>query len=147
MKKKKYSAERAITRFLIGSHYVFDVRDPLSELPEITNTGYGHSNPVSRMLMKKNIRQLHGIFDVKQLKWKSTIEVEFFDGKEVYVRKAEIVWFGLLKGCEGEYQQTIEEIFEKSNMKHYVMTHVKAEVIGLSDIQDSDFTITKGEAA
>jgi len=27
------------------------------------------------------------------------------------------------------------------------MTHVKAEVIGLSEIKDSDFTIKKSEAA
>jgi len=145
--KKKYSAEKSIMRFLIGSHYVFDVHDPLGELPEITNTGYGHANSVNRALMKGKLKLLHDIFDKKRLKWRSLIEIEFYDGKQVYVRKAEIVWFGLLKDCEGEYQQTIEEIFEVSNMAHYRMTHVKAEVIGLSEIKDSDFTIKKSEAA
>lgn len=145
--RKKYSAEKSILRFLIGSHYVFDVRDPLSELPEITNTGYGHSNVVNRALMKGKLKLLHEVFDKKKLKWRSFIEMEFRNGKKVYTRQAEIVWFGLLKECEGAYQQTIEEIFEVSNMSHYVMTHVKAEVIGLSDIKDSDFTIKRSEAA
>lgn len=147
MKKKKYSQDKAISNFLIGSHFVFDVHDPLSELPEITNTGYGHSNPVKRVMMKSKLKFLHEFFDRKPLKWRSTIEVEFYDGKEVYARKAELVWFGYLRQAEGKYQQTIEEIFEKSKMDHYRMTHVKAEVIGLSEVKESDFTISKSEAA
>lgn len=147
MKKKKYSHDKAILRFLIGSFYSFDVRDPLGELPEISNTNYGHTNPIKRLSMKDCLKELHRVFDMRRLKWHSLIDVEFRTGKQVYSRQAEIVWFGLLRDCEGEYQKAIEDIFEVSNMDHYHMTHVKAEVIGLSDIKDSDFTIKKSEAA
>lgn len=147
MKKKKYSPDKAISRFLVGSYYLFDVRDPLGEHPEITNTSYGHTNTIKRLSMKDCMRELHHVFDTKRLKWRSLIDVEFRTGTQVYSRQAEIVWFGLLRDCEGEYQQAIEDIFSISNMDHYHMTHVKAEVIGFSEIKDSDFTISKSEAA
>lgn len=149
MKKrnKKYSQDKSISSFLVGSFYEFDVLDPLGEMPEITNTDYGHNNAIKAVMMKSNLKYLHQVFDVKRLKWKSVIDMQFHDGVKPYSRIAEIVWFGLLKQCEGEYQQTIEEIFSVSNMSHYRITHVTAEVIGMDQIKDSDFSISKSEAA
>jgi len=146
-KRKQYSKDKVMNTFLIGSHYSFDVADPLGELPAITNTAYGHLNPIKKIMMKKNIRQLHAVFDNRKLKWKATIVVEFRKDTKRYERHAEIVWFGLLRECEGEYQQAIEDIFTVSNMGHYVICHIKAEVIGVDQIKDSDFSISKQEAA
>lgn len=146
-KRKQYSKGKVIDTFLIGSFYTFDVADPLGELPAITTTNYGHLNPVKKVMMKKNIKQLHAIFDSRKLKWKATIVVAFAKGIEQYERHAEIVWFGLLRDCEGEYQQAIEDIFDISNMSHYVICHIKAEVIGVDQIKDSDFSISRKDAA
>jgi len=145
--QKKYIKSKKLISFLIGTYYKFDVLDPLSALPDITNTSYGHSNTIKAVMMKKNIIHLYSLFDSQRLKWKSTIDIEFQSGAKSYSRKAEIVWFGLLKECEGEYQQTIEDLFSIANMDHYVMCHITAEVIGLDAVKDSDFSISKAEAA
>lgn len=151
MKKrnKKYSPEKSISRFLIGSIYEFDVKDPLGEEPLITNTSFNHKNPINKLKMKGKLKQIHQILQTKKLKWRSRIEVQFYDGKEAYSRPAEMIWIGSFNGVEDEYQQAIEDIFNVSNMKHYLITQVKAEVIGFPNQIDSDndFTITKTEAA
>ena len=144
--KKKYSKERALTKFLVGSRYEFDVEDPLKDFPCITNTNYGHSNPIKAVMMYKNLTGLNKVFEVKRLKWKVTVNVEFRTEKEGYNRLTELVWFGLLHESEGQYQEAIEDIFARSNMDHYVICHIRAEVIGVNEIKDSDFSITKRQA-
>ena len=146
-KRKNFDKSKKLKPLLVGSHYTFDVRDPLGELPAITNTGYGHKNPISAVMMKQSIKSMHQIFDTHRLKWRASLVVEFRNESEVYERHAEIIWFGLLKDCEGEYQGAIESIFDKAKMNHYVICHIKAEVIGTSQIQESDFNIKKRDAA
>jgi len=146
-KRKHFNRSKKIKPLLVGSYYSFDVRDPLGEMPAITNTGYGHKNPISAIMMKQSIKGLHAIFDNQKLKWRSKIVVEFNSGSEIYERHAELVWVGLLRDCEGKYQEAIESIFDKSKMNHYVICHIKAEVVGVDKVTDSDFTIEKCDAA
>lgn len=146
-KKKKYSQDKSITKFLIGSFYQFDVYDPLGEQPVTTNESSGHKNPITRVLLKGKRKLLHQIVNTRNLKWRSQIRIEFRSSGATYERFAEIVWFGLLNQVEEKYQETVEQIFDASNMSHYVMTHVNAEIIGLDNIKDTDFTISKEDAA
>lgn len=146
-KNKKYSQDKSINKFLVGSFFQFDVYDPLGEQPVTTNELSGHKNPVTRVLLKGKRKLLHQIANTRKLKWRSQIRIEFRSSSAGYDRFAEIVWFGFLNQVEEKYQETIEQIFDASNMSHYVMTHVNAEIIGLSNIKDSDFSISKEDAA
>ena len=149
MKKKsrKHNPEKIVKSFLIGSFYEFDVEDPLKDFPAITNTSYGHTNPIKRILMFQNLPRLNEMFNIMRLKWKTTVKVEFRSSSEGYYRIAEIVWHGYLAEAEGAYQESIEDIFGRANMSHYVICHVKVEVVGLDGIKDKDFTISKAETA
>ena len=47
-KRKNFDKNKKLKPILIGSHYTFDVRDPLGEMPAITNTGYGHNFTIKK---------------------------------------------------------------------------------------------------
>jgi hypothetical protein len=145
-KRKHHNKAKSVSRLLIGSSYSFEVEDPLKDYPEIKNTSYGHENSFKRVIMNQNLRGIKNAFDHMKMKWLASIEVRFQNGTEAYSKTAEIVWFGMLHDCGNEYQQTIEQIFEKANMKHYMTCAVKVQVIGINEIQDDDFSITKSES-
>ena len=46
---------------------------------------------------------------------------------------------GVLRMADDNYYAAVESIFEESNMKHYVTTHVTIEILGQGGINASDF--------
>ena len=132
--------DRSITKCLIGAKFGWTAEDPLAENHEVMETWIGHDSSMKALLLNKNRSTfiLHAV-KTMSLKWKTTIEIEFQSNGKKYYRGADIVFHGVLRNCDGHYQQTIEELFEVANMSHYVTCRMTAEILGQDGIKESDF--------
>lgn len=143
-KRKQFDRQKYNNHILIGSWFSWSCVDPLGDHPEIFNTNHGHTNKLKEVIMTRNLKTLYGITERRALAWMVDLTVEFKHNGRPYYREAQIGIHGILSSAdaEGVYQQTIEEIFEKANMHHYVCVHIKAVVVGINPITDNDFRIS-----
>lgn len=141
MKKRKAKRNRVKTTqgIITGTQFGWECRDPLADRPEIEKTWLDHKNPIKKILVKNQHRTFNEITERCVLKWSVDIEVEFKDqnGKQ-YFRAANLLIHGKLREANDVFLKTIEEIFEVSNMRHYVTCRMTAEMIGTDAINDRD---------
>ena len=136
-----------LDKALPGSIMRWSCVDPLSGCGEIINRGMSHKNWVYRLRIEEIKHQIKAATEELKLKWRITVELEFLaDGKK-YFRAAEMIVFAVLADADGHYQKLQEELFNDSNMDHYIITNMTAEILPTGDIKDCDFQLNKGDAA
>lgn len=138
--RKKSTNFKKVSRILKGACMHWSVEDPLKPKTQIVDTKITHKNPYYRLMCQQIARDIHNAIDRYSLKYRVNIECEFKDqfGKQ-YFRGAEVIISGVLKNADGYYQSAIEDVFAESNMNHYVITHVTAEILGAGEIKEKDF--------
>lgn len=138
-RRKQRNIAKSVNQLVIGSQFGWQSQDPLAPNADVTHTWLSHVNPVKKILIKKQQQHLLRITETVKLKWKVNVEIEFRDpsGKQ-YFRAVDLLIHGILRQADGHYQAAIEEVFDVSNMSHYVTCHVTAEIIGTDVINDKD---------
>jgi hypothetical protein len=138
-KGKKRSMVKVAEKQLIGLQLVWDVEDPLAPDYDISNPGIKHKNPILALMIDNMRPNIMPVIDTREFLWHLDIECEFKNELETYMKGAVVVLRGVLKDHDGHFDEAIEKIFSENNMSHYIVTHVKATILGTRSINESDF--------
>lgn len=146
-KSRVSQAHKAVERATRGFWMKFDLVDPLADRNQLVNAKVGSRNPVIAVQLNNERfwRLLTGVIDIKKLKWRMEIKMEFTrkDGGSEF-KAFEMVAFAALPELNDVYEETIEAMFkeaqDKNYINRYVRTYVTQEVLGGHEIRDEDFS-------
>lgn len=127
-RNKKYNPRKAANNILIGTVIKWTVHDPLAEDNTPLYSSIEHSNPVQRTALEGIKKTLPKVVENLSVRYLITIEVEFNQDGKKYYRGALLTYKGKIDAAREQYLQTIQDLFDDSNMDHYVNTHVSAEI-------------------
>ena len=144
---RRLSGSVCLSKALPGTIMRWSCVDPLAGHGEVISKPIAHKNWVYQLRIEEIKHQIKSATEEKRLKWRITVELEFFARGEKYYRAGEMVIFAVLADADGHYQKLQEELFAVSNMDHYVITNMTAEILPTGNIKDSDFKLNKGAAA
>ena len=130
----KHDKLKRIKRLLSGVTANWECVDPLSECldDDISNTKITHKNAAAKVIINSDLVSFKGAILNLKHKWLVTVSVHFTDdfGLE-YVKSTEIQSKQPLKFHELDdfVADSIEDIFQGANMKHYQTTKMMAEIL------------------
>ncbi len=118
----------------------WSVKDPIQDDREIINNRIEHRNPSMRVMLPTITQNMAGITKVN-LKWNLLIKMEF-KGKEY--DESEIVYRGKMDDMSKVHRDTVKEMqeeFDEHQKENYMITHLRAEILGNKEVTEIDYNI------